>query len=436
MKSYINPYVQYMYSYPHKTAYGSLEGIRFGDVAPQLAARETGLYFHIPFCQSKCGYCNLFSVVGQSETVMERYVDAMERHAGQLAEYLPEDTVFSDLTLGGGTPLILSVKQLERIFRIAGEQLGFREQEHPVVVETSPGQTTEDKLYLLKEHHVTRISMGVQSFQKQELRTLCRKHTVEQVEWAMECIKKVGFPCVNLDLIYGVPGQTMETLLDSARRMVEYEPEELFVYPLYIKKGTYLYEKKVERPEETYEMYLRLRAYLMEHGYKPYSMRRFIREKSAGIDKTLPKSCGFENTISIGCGGRSYIGNLHFCTPYEVRQSECRKRLEQYMQEEDYLKITHGYLLSEEEQRRRYVIKNILFCCGLSKEEYKGLFSGQPEEDFPVIRNWISKGYVYEREGRIVLTEKGISLSDYLGPMLISDEVREKMKGSLVSPLT
>lgn len=445
MKNCINPYVQYMYSYPHKTAYGSLEGLRFDEVAAQLASHETGLYFHIPFCESKCGYCNLFSVTGQSEKVMERYVDAMERHAGQLAGCLPEKMSFSDLTVGGGTPLILPAKQLERVFRIAAELLRFQEREHPVIVETSPGQTTEEKLYLLKEHHVTRISMGVQSFCEQELQTLCRKHTAEQVERAMECIRKVGFPCVNLDLIYGVPGQTTDTLLESADRALAYEPEELFVYPLYIKKGTYLYGKSVKRPQDTYEMYLRLRAYLKKQGYVPYSMRRFVREKSgdgapgrdaaSSMSRECLKSCGFENTISIGCGGRSYIGNLHFCSPYEVRQSACRERLEQYMEQEDFLPITHGYRLSEDEQRRRYVIKNILFCCGLSLDEYRELFSGQAEEDFPMLCDWVKEGYAREQSGRIVLTENGAALSDYLGPMLISDEVWEKMRHSTVSPV-
>ena len=149
------------------------------------------------------------------------------------------------------------------------------------------------------------------------------------------------------------------------------------------------------------------------------------KEKAADGDR---KSCGFENTVSIGCGGRSYIGNLHFCTPYYVRQQDCRKVLESYTNCENYLPVKHGYLLSEEEQRRRYVIKNILFCCGLSRGEYREMFSGEVGEDFPVLRDWIQSGYAYEEQGNIYLTEKGMSLSDALGPMLISEEVREKMR--------
>ena len=419
----MNPYLQYMYSYPHKTAYGPLTGVSLEKYADRLLEGETSLYFHIPFCETKCGYCNLFSVAGADDTVMRRYVDAMERQAAQWSEVLPAELYFADLTLGGGTPLLLPEQELERVFRIAGERLGFDASVRRTAVETSPAQTTEDKLYLLREHHVTRVSIGVQSFCGEELKTLHRNHSTEQAERALAAIRKVGFPCVNVDLIYGIPGQTADSLRDSVERALSYEPEELFVYPLYIKEGTYLSAKGVRRPEETYDMYIWLRLYLRERGYRPYSMRRFVKESEVAHIA----GCGFENTLSIGCGGRSYIGNLHFCTPYGVRPARCRELLEQYMSQEDYTEISHGYLLSEEEQRRRYVIKNILFACGLCEREYETAFSSDAARDFPVLREWARDGYAIRQDGKWVLTEKGFSLSDYLGPMLISDEVRERM---------
>lgn len=430
----MNPYLQYMYSYPHKTAYGPLRGVRLEQYADRLSGSENSLYFHIPFCESKCGYCNLFSVTGQSEEVMEQYVGAMERQAGQWSASFPQDVEFMDLTLGGGTPLLLPERQLERVFRIARECMGFEPAGRHIVVETSPGQTTEEKLQLLKEQHVTRVSMGVQSFHGDELEAIRRSHSVEQVERALECIQKVGFPCVNLDLIYGIPGQTASSLWQSLERALAYEPEELFVYPLYIKKDTYLYNKGVRRPSRTYEMYVQLRAYLRERGYRPYSMRRFVKETVADISGGV-SSCGFGNTVSIGCGARSYIGNLHFCTPYSVRQSQCRELLWKYISEEDYREIRHGYILTDDEQKRRFIIKNILFGGGLSLAEYETAFSGEAEKEFPILLEWVRQDYARKQEGRIVLTEQGFCLSDYLGPMLISDEVREKMCSSDVSPL-
>lgn len=429
MRAEMDPYIQYMYSYPHKTAYGPLTGIRWEDYAGRLSGRENSLYFHIPFCQSKCGYCNLFSVAGQGEDLMEQYVEAMERQAAQWSAALQAETGFADLTLGGGTPLLLPERLLERVFGIASEVMGFEEKGHPVIVETSPGQTTEEKLLLLKEHHVTRISMGVQSFHAEELKAIHRNHSPEQVERAMEWIQKVGFPCVNLDLIYGIPGQTEESLRESVNRALSFEPEELFVYPLYIKKDTYLFGKGVRRPADTYKMYRGIRNYLREHGYIPYSMRRFVREDgtdgtaddACGSGEGKSASCGFGNTVSIGCGGRSYIDHLHFCTPYAVRHSDCMEYLQQYIDQDDFHEIRHGYLLTPEEQRRRFVIKNVLFDSGLSKEDYAAAFSRDVEADFPVLREWMARGYAFETGGVIRLTEEGFSLSDYLGPMLVPE---------------
>lgn len=425
----MNPYQQYMYSYPHKTAYGALSGVSLVDYVDRLA--DSSLYFHIPFCQSKCGYCNLFSVMGQEYDLMEQYIDAMERHAGQISPILPDSVEFSDLTLGGGTPLLLSVPQLERVFRIARDQLGFRPEGRQVAVETSPAQTTEEKLVLLKEHGVSRISMGVQSFFQDELTRLNRSHTVEQVKDAMLLIKRADFTCMNLDLIYGIPGQTEESLLCSVKQALSYDPEEIFLYPLYIKKDTYLSSRAVMRQEDAYRMYGAARRYLRERGYVPYSMRRFVREGDAGG----LTGCGFENTLSIGCGGRTYIDELHFCMPYGVRQSQCRQILASYMGEEDYLAVRHGYILSGEERRRRYVIKNILFACGLSIGDYREHFKTDPRQEFPILEEWIRQGYARSDGEGIRLTEEGFCLSDYLGPMLISDEVREKMQHSEISPM-
>ena len=426
----MNPYQQYMYSYPHKTAYGALFGVSLADYAERLAGSRTSLYFHIPFCQSKCGYCNLFSVVGQGYDVMEQYIDAMERHAGQISRILPDSVEFSDLTLGGGTPLVLSVPQLERVFRIAG-QLGFRMEGRQVVVETSPAQTTEEKLELLKEHGATRISMGVQSFFQEELARLNRNHTVEQVRGAVGLIRRAGVPGMDLDVVDGRPGGVEESLLSSVKQALSYDPEELFLYPLYIKKDTFLSSQSVMRQEDAFHMYGAARKYLIEKGYVPYSMRRFVRGGDAGG----LTGCGFENTLSIGCGGRTYIDELHFCMPYGVRQSQCRQILMSYMEEEDYLSVRHGYLLSEEERRRRYVIKNILFASGLSLGHYRECFKTDPRQEFPVLTEWIRQGYAQSDGEWIRLTEDGFCLSDYLGPMLISDEVREKMLHSEISPM-
>lgn len=439
------PYIQYMYSYPHKTAYETLRDVDLKTYLKELLGKENSLYFHIPFCQYKCGYCNLFSVAGQQESIMTAYVDALERQATQLAQAIPENAVFNDLTLGGGTPLLLPEHLLRRVFQIAKTYFkfaAFSEEETkvvslenekiPIIVETSPNQTTKEKLAILKEMGVTRVSIGVQSFQQEELERLHRFHKVETAKKALHLLKEANFSCVNVDLIYGIPGQTKESLLDSLKQAVAFAPEELFVYPLYVKPGTYLYQQEAELSKDTYEMYQCVREHLAKAGYEPCSMRRFVKTagKKTVAEKPFEKSslCGFGNTLSIGCGGRSYLGNLHFCTPYAVQQNHCLSIINEYIAQTDFMQVTNGFILSKEEEMRRYVIRHILFGKGICREDYRKHFKEEAEQDFSQLQDWIEKGYAVITKEAITLTKEGFGLSDYLGPQLISDDVAKRMK--------
>lgn len=423
------PYVQYMYSYPHKTAYRSLPCIDIREKMSCLKENKNSLYMHIPFCQYKCGYCNLFSVTGMEnrESFMEEYVYTMERQAIQLAGALPEGVSFNDMSIGGGTPLLLPVHLIKQLFVISGKYFGIKPGKIPSSVETSPNQTDDGKLQILKENGVTRISLGVQSFSKTELKSLHRFHSPERAIQALESIKNIGFPCLNIDIIYGIPGQTEYTLLKSLDKALSFTPEELFVYPLYVKKGTYLYKRGVKRPDNTMGLYRCAREFLLSNGYLQKSMRRFIKADGS-TDTDDNQLCGFGNTISIGCGGRSYIGNLHFCTPYTTGNTACMEHLSEYIRQKEFLTATNGYILSEDEIKRRYAVKHILFSDGILCEDYKKHFNNRPEEDFPVIKEWCSKGYANINDRYISLTDEGIALSDYLGPEFISGEVREKME--------
>ena len=189
-----NPYIQYMYSYPHKTAYRPLKGISLWDYAHLLAGSGHGLYLHIPFCQAKCGYCNLFSVPGMGVDAMSRYLDAVECQSRQYARILsPFHTEFSEISIGGGTPLLLPESQLERMFHILESHFNWSK-DRTLVIETAPNQTVREKLKILKQAGVSRISMGIQSFSDAELGTLGRQHRAESAEEALELLKLFDFP--------------------------------------------------------------------------------------------------------------------------------------------------------------------------------------------------------------------------------------------------
>ncbi len=449
-----NPYIQYMYSYPHKTAYRPLAGVNLRDYGQRFAGAGHGLYLHVPFCQSKCGYCNLFSVTGLGREAMEGYLDAVERQASQYREILESaGTVFSDFTIGGGTPLLLEERQLQRVFDLADKYMEF-EEHRQIVIETAPNQTTKEKLNLLKRQGITRVSMGIQSFSDRELAILRRGHGGERARRALELLKSYDFPCVNVDFIYGIPGQTPESLLGSLKEAVSFGPDEIFLYPLYVKHGVSLErEGVVPEPETAYQEYREAAAYLKSEGFRQDSMRRFVRPKGTDVGGVREFSdCGFATSLALGCGGRSYAGDLHFCTPYAITRESCMAELRAFTECRDYTSITHGILLSGEEEKRRYAIRHLLIRPGLDREAYRQKFGTEALEDFPLLLQWMEQGFLEEKKGTgkqaserqraertetgrpetgpgwLTLTEEGLGLSDCLGPELISPEIRRKME--------
>ena len=235
----MNRYVQYMYSYPHKTAYRPLQNVSLIDYMENLAGEGHSLYLHLPFCESKCGYCNLFSVAGCGMDCIDAYLDALVRQLEQYREILPKSTVFENFTIGGGTPLLLDPGQLQRTLQTVRAYMPMRK-DCDIIIETAPKQTDGKKARMLKELGVTRVSMGIQSFQEEELAWLGRQHDGRRAQAAAELLTGMGFGCVNFDFVYGLPGQTPESLLRSLEKAVSYLPDELFLYPLYIKHGVRL----------------------------------------------------------------------------------------------------------------------------------------------------------------------------------------------------
>ncbi len=453
-----NPYIQYMYSYPHKTAYGPLEGVFLEDYVGKMAGKGHGLYLHIPFCQGKCGYCNLFSVTGQSNEAMDQYLNGVERQSRQYGTLLvPYETEFSEFTIGGGTPLLLTERQLEWMFQIAEDNFVLQKGRE-IGIETAPNQTEKRKLMILKEAGVTRVSMGVQSFLDGELKILRRSHKADRARKALELLRHVDFPCINVDFIYGIPGQTVDSLLYSLHEALTFQPDELFLYPLYVKHGAGLIQDGVIPDWQlASRQYREASQFLKASGFRQDSMRRFVRVFGEDRKKSREFSeCGFGTSLALGCGGRSYMGNLHFCTPYAITQEGCLEQLRSFENTIDFSRITHGIFLSREEMKRRYVIRHLLIRPGIGLKQYEKYFGTSVYEDFPVLEKWKNEGILQvgqksgaerldnkgwekgeeiidhtkqdKEEEFLTLTDMGMGLSDYLGPVLVSDPVFAKMK--------
>lgn len=419
MNDFSPRYISYMYSYPHKTAYRTFDPpLDMATCIKQVTNQQAGLYFHLPYCRSKCGFCNLFSLQGAKEVDIDAYLDTLLRQAQQVAP-LVRELEFTSLAIGGGTPLLLNSRQLDMLFKAAA-LFNVSPKRVFTSVETSPDFADSLLLRQLKEIGVRRLSIGIQSFHAEELLQLKRKTALSTCLSALEVIRQIDFPEFNIDLIYGIEGQTVESLLTSIDRALSYCPTELFLYPLYVRSGVGITEKAGN--EMRWEMYQAGRARLLEEGFIQTSMRRFVRHHSPDLEY----SCGDETVISCGCGGRSYLGDLHFATPYAVRQKKIREVIDAYVQTTDFTKISNGYLLSPEEKRRRYIIKNLMYYRGVDLVDYHVRF-GHP---FPLadLNNLSQKEFIKEDNGFLHLTPEGMAYSDDIGPMFISESVRQQME--------
>lgn len=418
-----------MYSYPHKTAYRPVDGRLVQKYLMDMAGRKSGLYLHIPFCRAKCGYCNLFSIATRDQALMAAYADAVKRQIRQLRDLVDFKSMELDsLTLGGGTPVFLPVPILQNLLEDVENLTHIQLEKSRAAIELSPWDTRDEVIDLLKDKGFDRVSIGIQSFDEKELKILGRLYPEEEMRASLQRIAAADFPNVNMDLIYGIPGQSWESLKNSLARVLEYEPEELFLYPLYIRPHTAMAGTRLDE-NAAMNLYERARSYLLERGYAQESMRRFrlsswMREGEKALD------CGFENMISLGCGGRSYLGDLHVCEPYVVSRDLCMKSLAAFIQKKDFFSSgLSGYMLNEDEHRRRYAVKNILHVRGIELEKYQKRFGAGPEQHFSFLKAFYHKGYLEKISGFLRLTPEGLALSDKIGPAFISKDVARAVSG-------
>ena len=196
------------------------------------------IYIHIPFCRHKCCYCDFTSYQGQSETVQERYTEALCREIRTCRPGLPVSpraTVY----FGGGTPTCLSLSCLTRIVA-ALKDAGFWQQPAEATVEANPGTLSPDFLQALRRLGFDRLSLGVQSLQADELQRMGRIHTAEEARQAFLEARDAGFRRISTDLIYGYPGQTAASVEDTLQRLLAWQPDHVSVYGLSVEPGTVL----------------------------------------------------------------------------------------------------------------------------------------------------------------------------------------------------
>ncbi|MBT2530349.1 STM4012 family radical SAM protein [Streptomyces sp. ISL-99] len=433
------PYQSYVYAYPHKTAYRELENRpSLRDLWADEPKNALSLYLHIPFCEVRCGFCNLFTRIGAPDELTGRYLDALDRQATAVRDALGDTGVhFAAAAFGGGTPTFLNAGELERLCDIAEKRMGADLAAVPLSVEASPATATPDRLAVLADRGTTRLSLGVQSFVDSEARAAVRPQRRADVETALAAVRDARIPVLNIDLIYGIEGQTADTWRTSLDAALAWRPEELYLYPLYVRPLTGLgrigAEADAAWDTQRLRLYRQGRDHLLAHGYEQVSMRMFRRAdapKQAADETADDYACQTDGMIGLGCGARSYTPALHYSFDYAVGMSEIRKIIDDYTTTEDFSRAETGRHVDADEARRRHLLQSLLQAEGMRLAEYGERFGTAPADDFPAeLDRFAARGWLDDSapKGLLRLSPEGLAHSDALGPELFSPAVRAAM---------
>ncbi|MFI0723299.1 STM4012 family radical SAM protein [Streptomyces sp. NPDC021224] len=438
----VRPYQDYVYAYPHKTAYRALPGRpALRDLWRDEPKDALALYLHIPFCEVRCGFCNLFTRVGAPGDLTTRYLDALERQADAVRAALDDGGAagavrFAAAAFGGGTPTFLEAAELERLCDIAEHRMGAPLGEVPLSVEASPSTATADRLAVLAARGATRISLGVQSFADDEARAAVRPQRRADVEAALGRIRDTGVPVLNIDLIYGIGGQTPASWRSSLDAALAWRPEELYLYPLYVRPATGLHGRTDTGDPawdaQRLDLYRRGRDHLLERGYRQESMRMFRRADAPAPQGPVDHACQTDGMVGLGCGARSYTAGLHYSFDYAVGMPQIRGIVDDYTATTtaDFGHAEHGRAIDADEARRRHLLQSLLQAEGLEVAGYRARFGSTPQQDFPAelaafaARGWLDAG---APPALLRLSPEGLAHSDAAGPALFSPRVRAAM---------
>jgi len=431
LKSIINDnYFQgYAYSYPHKSSYRPFEKpMPLKEVWAKENKEQLFLYVHIPFCEMRCGFCNLFTIANPKTEHESPFIQSLEKQAIEVQTALGIAN-FNRLAIGGGTPTFLSLPDLERLFYIINNIMGADTLAIPSSVEMSPKTASAEKLALLKEKGTTRASIGVQSFLLEETKALGRPQKTVEVQKALQIIKDSGIPEMNIDLIYGMAGQTIKSWQYSLEQSIAFQPEEIFLYPLYVRPLTGLGAKEKAWNDHRLNLYRFGRDFLLSKGYEQVTMRIFRNTKAAQMP-TPPYNSPEDGMVGLGVGARSYTKALHYSSEYAVGRKGVKNIIHDYNEKtkENFQNVLYGTQLSLEEQKRRYVIKSILEGSYLDFKAYHNFFGSAALEDLPELQELYELNLASKEPHKLQLNQAGLELSDVIGPWLYSKRVHAMMQ--------
>ena len=359
------------------------------------------IYIHIPFCVRKCAYCDFLSAPG-SEEAKASYTEALLR---EIEAVKTEKREVSSIFVGGGTPSALSPSLMGDIFEKIHKSFSVAP-DAEITIEANPGTLSKEKLFLYRNVGINRLSLGLQSPEAAELKSLGRIHTYEEFLESFSLAREAGFQNINVDLMCALPEQTYEGWVRNLRTVAALHPEHISAYSLIIEEGTPFAKRKLNLPDEDteYRMYEDTAGILAEYGYEQYEISNYAKK-----DLACQHNVGYwtrKEYLGLGLGAASLWGNQRFSNTSDFSL---------YLNNSGFPEKIRGdrETLSLEAEMSEFMFLGLRMTKGVSKAEFLEGF-GVPIESVygKVLDKYKSVGLLEETEGRIFLTRAGIHVSN------------------------
>ena len=369
--------------------------------------KPLGIYIHIPFCRSKCQYCDFYSLGGsRDKRLVDNFMQALAVHfkeAGALAADYIVDTVY----FGGGTPSFFGADGLRRIF--AELQHRFRvDKDAEITFEANPDSVSSSLLKKLRAEGFNRMSLGVQNDRDDVLQKLGRPHNYEQAVNAVGLAREAGFDNISLDLMYGLPNQTAQQWEQTLRHVLELQPEHMSCYGLKVEEGTPLWEYReaanLPTDEVQAEMYLKAVKILAEAGYRQYEISNFA--KPGRTSRHNLKYWLGQEYLGFGPAAASDFAGKRFTNNPDI-QNYVRGLLKQ-----DVTILSECETIPARERAGEYVMLRLRTILGIDPEEYEKNYLMPFAPLLEVITPLAERGLFIERNGRWSLTPEGFLVSN------------------------
>jgi oxygen-independent coproporphyrinogen-3 oxidase len=366
-----------------------------------------GLYIHIPFCLSKCGYCDFYS--STSISALPGFLDALFK---EMEMYRPRFQAFDTVYIGGGTPSLLHPEQLERILTGVKENFDLTSTAE-ITIETNPADLNRPFLESMRQIGINRINIGVQSFDEKVLGFLGRRHSIKQAISAIEASRKAGFRNIGLDLIYGVPEQDVESWLDTLKHAVAFSPEHLSCYQLTLEAKTPLGRRYQEGQfpipgeELQYEFFMNTSEFLEEAGYIHYEVSNFARGKEYA-SRHNQKYWDHSPFLGLGPAAHSFQSNRRWWN---------YRSLDQYVAaiNAGNLPVEDTETLTMEQLQLEALYLGLRTRKGVCLQDFKNryhydLFTEKKE----ILAKLEGEGFISIRDGHLYPTQSGLAVADSL----------------------